>query len=251
MNTEITDNVDGRRAVELFYRPVREISGGSTAFYQSQTRLNSRKFGVMLPDTYREVAEMSPQCLSLFSLEFVQALEACAAFTERELIFSWISVYMPVWFLKERRAERNLIEQCGKFDVPTNKVCFQVSEKLLAEKESTAAEIIRNLRNRGFHFMLEDFGGDVCPMMRLADFPVDYVMLSPEVANHIGKGERSDNAVKSIIGFVSDLGCEPVADGVVSSKQAEMLYELGCAYCTGSLAGRYTAEKYIRLKNTD
>ena len=88
-------------------------------------------------------------------------------------------------------------------------------------------------------------------MMRLADFPVDYVMLSPEVANHIGKDERSDNAVKSIIGFVSDLGCEPVADGVVNSRQAEMFYAFECAYCAGSLAGNYDTERHIRRKSDD
>lgn len=162
---------------------------------------------------------------------------------ENEMNFGWLSVYMPVWFLKEKRAEIKLIEQCEKYGVPTSKMCFQLSEKLLAEKDGAAAKAIENLRNRGFHFLLEDFGGEVCPMMRLADFPVDYVLLSPEVANHIGKNERADNAVKSIIGFVSDLGCEPVADGVVSSRQAEMFYAFECAYCAGSLAGNYNTEK--------
>ena len=251
MTAEISDNL-GLRAVELYYRPIKEISNGSVAFYQSQTRLNSEKFGVLLPDAYREVSEMSPQCLSLFSLEFTQALEAIAKFIEKEKSFAWLSVYMPVWFLKEKRAELKLIEQCEKFGVPTNRLCFQLSEKLLAEKDGAAATAIDNLRKRGFHFLLEDFGGDVCPMMRLADFPVDYVMLSPEVANHIGKNERADNAVKSILGFVSDLGCEPVADGVVNSKQAEMFYAFECSYCAGSLAGNYETEKRIcRKKDND
>lgn len=249
MKAEISDNSGGVRAVELYYRAVKEISSGTAAFYQTQTRLNSEKFGVLLPDTYREVAEMSPQCLSLFSLEFTQALEACARFIEKEMSFGWLSVYMPVWFLKEKRAEMKLIEQCEKFDVPTHRICFQLSEKLLAEKDGAAASAIEKLRNRGFHFLLEDFGGEVCPMMRLADFPVDYVMLSPEVANHIGRDERADNAVKSIIGFVSDLGCEPVADGVVNSKQAEMFYAFECAYCAGSLAGNYDTEKRICRRN--
>ena len=59
LTAEISDNL-GLRAVELYYRPIKEISNGSVAFYQSQTRLNSEKFGVLLPDAYREVSEMSP-----------------------------------------------------------------------------------------------------------------------------------------------------------------------------------------------
>jgi EAL domain-containing protein (putative c-di-GMP-specific phosphodiesterase class I) len=244
-------NVDGVRAVELHYRAIREISGGNTSFYQSQTWLNSPGLGVMLPDAYREVAEMSVQCINLFALEFVQALEACNTFTERELNYGWLSVYMPIWFLKETKAEKKALEYCAKYNVPTNRVCFELSEKLLAETDGSAADAIRNMRNRGFHFMLTDFGGSACPMMRLADFNVDYVMLSPEVANYIGRDERSDSAVKSIIGFVSDMGCETVADGVVNARQAERLYEFECLYCAGPLAGKYITERYVRRRSDE
>ncbi len=244
-------NVDGVRAVELNYRVIREIASGSPAFYQSQTHLNSPKLGVLMPEAFREVAEMSAQCLSLFALELVQALDAVNTFTERELNFGWLSVYMPVWFLKEKRAEKNVLEQCEKHRIATNKICFELSDKLLAEDDGTAAAAIVNMRNRGFHFMLTDFGGNACPMMRLSNFNVDYVMLSPEVANYIGRDERSDSAVKSIIGFVDDMGCEPIADGVFNSRQAEKLHELECTYCAGSLAGKYMAERYVRQRNDD
>jgi EAL domain-containing protein (putative c-di-GMP-specific phosphodiesterase class I) len=205
----------------------------------------------MMPEAYREVAEMSPQCLTLFSLELNQVLDAIAHFMDREVPFNWVSLYMPVWFLKEKRAEKNILEQCSRAGVPMNKLCFELSEKLLNETDNIAAAAIGNMRNRGFHFMLNDFGGTSCPMMRLADFPVDYVMLSPEVADYIGRGERADSAVKSIIGFISDMGCEIIADGVSLTHQAEILYEFECTYCAGSLAGDYVAEKYVRTKDSE
>ena len=250
--SEIVDNIGGLRPIELKYRAIREISSGRTTFYQSRTHLNSPGLGVMMPEAFREVAEMSPQCLNLFTLELDQALNAILHFTEREVPYSWVSVYMPVWFLKEKRAEKNVVEYCQKIGVPTNKICFELGEKLLTDTGSEeAADTINNMRNRGFHFMLNDFGGDACPMMRLANFPVDYVMLSPEVASYIGRNERSDSAVKSTLDFVSDLGCEPIADGVSTSRQAETLYEFECSYCAGKLAGDYVIERAIRTRADD
>jgi EAL domain-containing protein (putative c-di-GMP-specific phosphodiesterase class I) len=93
--------------------------------------------------------------------------------------------------------------------------------------------------------MLSGFGGNNCPMMRLAEFRVDYVMLSPEVAYFIDRSKRADEAVKSIIGFVTDLEAEPIADGIQNSHQAETLYGFECRYCAGSLAGEYQQERYI------
>ena len=241
--------VDGLRPVEMHFRTIREISSGHTAFYQSQTRLNSPKLGVLTSDKFRDVCEMTNQASKLFELELIQSLEAGMAFTERELNFNWLSVYMPVRCLKERRLIKKIGEHCSRRQVATSRVCFELSENLLAERDGEAAAAIGVLRSYGYHFMLTNFGDDACPMMRLADFPVDYVMLSPQVTNYIGRGERADNAVRSIISFVKEIGAEPVADGVFNSKQAEAMYSFECVYCAGDLAGKYMLEKFVKRKN--
>ncbi len=251
MADTITKKVDGLRAVELNYRVIRDISSGQAAFLHSRTHLNAPKLGILTPEQFRDVAEITNQCVELFWLEFQQAIDAAITFEEREVIFQWLTVYMPVRVLLQVGIERALVERCTNMNLPTNRICFELSEHLLEETDGLAAESIRLLRNRGFHFMLSDFGGNSCPMMRLADFPVDYVMLSPEVSYYIGRGKRSDEAVRSIIGFITDLEAIPIADGVENSHQAEVLHEFDCRYCAGSLAGKYLQERYIRKKKSD
>ncbi len=248
---ETRTTVDGLRAVEMYYRPIREIATGNTAFYQSQTRLNAPELGVLMPETFRDVCEMSSQSLKLFQLELLQGIDTCEALTEREVSYGWVSVYMPVRFLKDKRASKTVSDLFLKREVPTSRICFELGENLLEETDKQVSANIVTMRNLGFHFMLTDFGGNSCPMMRLSNFAVDYVMFSPEVANFIGKGERSDNAVKSIISFVNDIGSEPITDGVVNSHQAETVYEFDCSYCAGSLSGKYIAEKDIKKRTDD
>lgn len=240
--------VDGLRAVELQYRIIREIASGQSSFYQSQTRLNSPGLGVIMPDSFREVAEITTQCISLFDLELLQLLEAHNKFVEREVPFKWLSVYAPAKYFNDKQSERNIIEYCSRYKVPTNHICFELAARVLTDSENDITDMIRRLRNRGFHFMLTGFGGDTCPMMRLSAFEVDYVMLSPEVTQYLGLGERSDSAVKSIIDFVSGLGAEAIGDAVKNAQQAETLYACGCSYCAGSLAGKYVGERYVRKR---
>lgn len=245
----LKSTVDGLRAVELNYRSIREISSGQTAFLQTRTMLNSPNLGVLSPEQYRDVAEMTNQADQLFRLELIQALEANTTFYEREVSFNWLSVYLPVRLLRETRTAKFAADYAARYQVPTSRICFELSEKLLTENDEQVPNSIQSMRNLGFHFMLTNFGGSSCPMMRLSDYPVDYVMLSPEVSNYIGRGERSDNAVKSIISFVNDIGSEPVADGVFNSHQAEMLYSFECSYCAGSLSGKYMTERYVKRKS--
>ena len=249
--TDKQTTVNGVRAIELYYRVIREISSGATAFFQSQTRLNTPGLGTLMPENYRDVAEVTNQCITLFDLELLQALEAVNTFYDRELRFDWISVYASAKYLTDPKAERNILTYCQKLEVPTNKICFALSEKILEETDGVAATTVKHLRNRGFHFMVTDFGNDTCPIMRLSSYECDYVMLSPEIISFLGKDDRSDAAVKSLIDFVSDLGAEPIADGVFSSLQAEKLYGFECRYCAGSLAGKYNAERYVRKRGEE
>ncbi|MBQ9542050.1 EAL domain-containing protein [Ruminococcus sp.] len=238
--------IGGLRAVELYFRAIRNISAGNTAFYQSQTRLNTPGLGTLMPENFRDVSEITQQCINLFELEVIQALETIKTFNERDLMFNWLSVYMPAKYLRDISAENKLVDLTEKMDVKTTQVCFSLSEKLFEESEIEVAENIKKMRNRGFHFMLTDFGSISSPIMKLSEFEVDYVMLSPEITQYLGKDERSDSAVKSLIDFVSGLGAEPIADGISNVRQAESLYEFDCEYCAGSLAGSYTAERFIR-----
>ena len=251
MKTNDNSTVNGLRAVELYYRAIRNISEGSTAFYQSQTRLNTPGLGTLMPENFRDVSEITQQCVTLFELELIQALNAIQTFEQRELMFQWVSVYMPAKYLRDIGVESRLMDITERLGVKTTQVCFALSEKLFEETEPAVADNIKKLRNRGFHFMLTDFGGISSPIMKLSEFEVDYVMLSPEITQYLGKDDRADSAVKSLIDFVSGLGAEPIADGISNIRQAESLYEFECQFCAGSLAGSYIAERYIRRRSKD
>ena len=237
--TTIPTTVGGLRAVELRYRPIRNISTGETVFYQSRTQLNTPGLGTLMPENFRDVADMSSQGTHLFLLELMQAIQTHQILVERGYIFDWLSVYMPVHYLLQIACDRNLMENCRKYELMYNRLCFMLSGKLLLEKDNIASRMIRILHGYGFHFMLMGFGTKNCPVMRLADFPVDYVMLSPELTHYLSRDHRANSITGSVVSLVNDIGAVPIADGVTASHQAEAFFEFGCSYCAGDLAGTY------------
>lgn len=245
---QLETKVGGLRAIELYFRGIREFESGDTIFYQSKTRLNTPELGTLMPETFRKVAEFSNQCVSLFDLEFTQALESIKKLLDKELYFRWLSVYMPLKYLDERGMQQRLMQILDEAEVDTNKVCFELSPDLLTMGTGSQATTIEQLRNRGFHFMVTDFGGINSPLMRLAYFPVDYVMLSSEILTYLKTEERALSAVEAIVEFSSSMGAETIADGVTKADQAEMLYGAQCHYGAGPLSGNYVMERYIRRK---
>lgn len=236
---ELQTTVGGLRAVELQYRPIREISSGRTVCWHARTQLNTPELGTLLPESFRRAAEFSGQCRKLFPLESLQAAHAVQQLMAVDTIFDWIAIHIPMRVLKDAALETVLRKTCDQYEILPGKLCVAIPPEVLTEKEGDAARAVGNLRHRGFHAMLQGFGETGCPFLELSQLPVDYVMLSPAVTGFLGKGEKPENAVKAIIDFVNNQECEPIADGVRSSAQAETLYQLGCNYCAGPLTGFY------------
>lgn len=249
---EVLDTmVGGLRAMEIFYRGIREFESGEITFLQSNTRLNTPDLGTLMPEQYRKVAELSNQCFSLLDLELTQTFENIKNLQKREYFFRWVTVYMPLQYLTTKGMQQNLMERMDESGVDTNRICFELSPNLLIAGTNEHSIAIEQLRNRGFHVMLTNFGGVNSPIMKLANFPVDYVMLSEEMIDYLKEESRSLAAVEAIVGFIEDLGADVIADGVNTSEQADMLYRSKCQYGAGNLAGKYMKERYLRKKKDE
>ena len=243
--------VGGLRAVELRYRPVREIATGRTAFFQSRTQLNTPELGTLMPEVFRDAAEFSGQSRKLFPLELLQLLEGVNAFAAKDILLDWHSVQMPLRILHDANLPEFLSTAVETAGTVPGRVCFSYPEEILSKADAEAVKTMTKLRQIGFHLLLCGFGESGCPFMRLSEIPFDFVMISPAITQYIGKGERSEQAVKAIISFVEEIGCQAIADGVRNSTHAEALYGYGCSYCAGSLAGNYTPVSEILQTDTD
>ena len=241
--------VDGVRAVELFYRPIKNTDSGRVTFLQSQTRLNSPAMGTLMPADYLPVAQLSDRCVSIFKLAFVQLLQALGKFHEREVDVDWASVFMPARFLRQTEAPRVVADYCDKFGVKYDRVCFELSSDVLDEADSTAADNVALMRRQGIHFLLTGFGTEGFKMLKTAEFKVDNIMLDGSVAQVLGKSDRYDTCVNSLLNFVFDLNAEVIADGITDDKQVKQLSGMQCLYYSGENAGKYIAERYVRNRN--
>lgn len=169
--------VDGVRAIELRYRAIRQTDTDNLSFYQSTMRFNSPNMGTLMPDRFLSVLDTTDQCISVFKLALVQLLQASTKFTERGVEFDWISLYMPVRLLQNKDCVSIVTEIFEKFKVPYHRVCFEVPTFLLDKRDDACRESMKKLRSMGCHFMISGAGGEGFPIMKLADYDVDFVML--------------------------------------------------------------------------
>lgn len=242
--------VGGLRAIELYFRAIDGIPDGVPAAYQTQMRLNAPSMGILFPDDYEKFIELHPDRASeLYSLAVVQIGDAIEYMEERDIEFDWISLYMPLSLLKKEDCKEVMLAALKKSKVQPSRICFELSEELLFETDSCAADAMEELTKEGFMFMMRNFGGDDSPVTRLAGFRPDYVILSSSLTKRAMQGERYEQSVKGIVRLASELGTKCIASDVENSEQGDKMAELGCKFCVGKYSGNFMQKKYIRKSN--
>lgn len=258
-NEVIRDNVstvNGLRAIEMRYRPIFDLFTKGTAFYQSSMRLNAPDMGVLLPERFLPVLESDDRCIPLFKLALLQTVKAADKFAGRELDFDWISVYIPLRLLRRSDCTNILTEFTGMIGAKNKKICLEIPSSVFDDDDG-CRKSIRKLRDAGFHTMITGVDETSFPLMKLADFEPEYVMLSEGITDSIGKDKRSDTCICSLITLIRDLDAEPIATGVSSAETAERFYEFECSYytgcssATGDFSGSFLQERYIRRKSPE
>lgn len=248
--------VSGLRAIEMRYRPIYDSFTKGAAFYQSNMRLNAPDMGVLLPERFMPVVESDDRCIPLFKLALLQTIKAADKFNGRELDFDWISVNIPLRLLRRSDCTNILTEFTGMVGAKNNKICLEIPSSVF-DDEDGCSKSIRKLKDAGFHTMITGVDAVSFPLMRIADFEPEYVMLDEAITASIGKDKRSDTCICSLITLIRDLDAEPIATGVASAETAEKFYEFECSYytgagsATGDFSGNFLQERFIRRKNQE
>ena len=131
-------------------------------------------------------------------------------------------------FLKDQFALHGL-----RFDA----ICFEVTETAAIANLSQARKFMREMRNLGCQFALDDFGAGASSFSYLQNLPVDYLKIDASFVTNIIRTPVKDVMVSAINQIGHAMGIKTIAEGVESQEALRRLGEIGVDYAQGSAIG--------------
>lgn len=110
-----------------------------------------------------------------------------------------------------------------RFNVPTNKICFEVTEGGLLHDLDLAIKNIQSLVDQGFCFALDDFGTGYSSLSYLQRLNVSKLKLDKSFIDHIASKRDDYILVRAITSMAHELGKKVIAKGVETKQQLELL----------------------------
>jgi|GEM_PF-2051294 len=126
-----------------------------------------------------------------------------------------------------------IIEKLDKYQIPGNKVCFEITETAAISNLTSATQLISQLQDRNCHFALDDFGSGLSSYGYLKNLPVDYLKIDGSFVKDICEDPIDFAMVKSINEIGHVMGKRTIAEFVENDAILEKLKELGVDYAQG------------------
>jgi Amt family ammonium transporter len=99
---------------------------------------------------------------------------------------------------------------------------------------AAATHFIRELRNRGCLFSLDDFGSGLSSFIFLKNLPVDFLKLDGQFMHNVTHDHIDRSMVEAIAQIGESMGIRTIAERVDSADVLARLADIGIQYAQGN-----------------
>ena len=218
---------------EVYFQPVYSVAKKSFITAEALLRLHY-KGGFIAPDEFIPVAEQNGLIVNIDELV---TRRVCEFFREYDpvntmgLISAEINL-SAMEFVYDGLPERisSIIDENG---VPPHCLLFEITETAATTEYSLLMASMRTLTERGFRFVLDDFGTGFANLSQVVRLPFFAAKMDRSMLVAKEESDDSDVVYKSSLAMFKSLGLKTVAEGVETPEQAASLLELGVDYIQG------------------
>ena len=135
--------------------------------------------------------------------------------------------------INDERFLKFVREQLDHFAVPHHTICFEVTETVAIANLDKAAYFIRELKELGCRFSLDDFGAGMSSFGYLKRLPVDFLKIDGGFVKDMANDPIDRAMVEAINSVGHVMGKQTIAEFVDSEQVIAALREIGVDYAQG------------------
>ena len=126
-----------------------------------------------------------------------------------------------------------LIGQLSGASLAEGAICFEITETAAIANLGNVVYFMRELKARGCHFALDDFGSGLSSFMYLKTLPVDYLKIDGQFIENVARDPVDRSMVEAISQVGRAMSIHTIAERVESQEVLTELARLGIGFAQG------------------
>ena len=230
------------------YQPVVDGQTGEIVSAEALVRWNSSGAEPMVPSVFVPELEDSGYITKLDTYidQTVHRFQEERYCQEKRMVP--VAVNLSRMDLMDGRMTERIFTEIQKTKVPKQYFRYEIIESACTIISTQGEEFLESLRQQGVQIFLDDFGTGVSTFETVRDYTFDALKLDMGFVKKIGKDQKSDAIVVSIIDLAHRMGMKVVAEGIENQQQSDFLRAYGCDYLQGFYYYKpMSAEEFSKL----
>jgi diguanylate cyclase (GGDEF)-like protein/PAS domain S-box-containing protein len=232
--SKLTRACDDNR-FELFFQPIVPI--GANRYEREQfelmLRLRDESGSLVAPAEFIPAAERYNVMPSIDRWVVRQALDQLVHRSGTGIKPYTIAVNLSGTSLNDERFLEYLIAELSARNLPAGAMCFEITETAAISNLANVVYFMRELKTRGCHFALDDFGSGLSSFMYLKTLPVDYLKIDGQFIENVTRDPVDRSMVEAISQVGKAMGIHTIAERVESIEVLQELGRLGIGFAQG------------------
>jgi diguanylate cyclase (GGDEF)-like protein/PAS domain S-box-containing protein len=239
-----------RRAIEndqltVVYQPIVDQVTGRAVGVEALSRWHDPEFGNVSPAVFVALAE---EMGIIDRLGDSVLREACQQFARWQVDLGGLApAYVGVNLSARQLAGPGMVETVMHTleinDMPPRRLCLELTESVFMDEIEGAVGHLRDLCDLGVRLAMDDFGTGYSSLSSLRRFPGEFLKIDRSFVAGLRTDPTAPAIVAAVVSLSEALGLSPVAEGVESSDEADLLRTLGCRFAQGYLYARPMPER--------
>jgi diguanylate cyclase (GGDEF)-like protein len=221
----------------LYYQPIIKLGNGKVEHFEALIRMQDESGKIILPDAFISAAERFGLMFQIDKWMVETVLRILRTCPDSRIFINLSGSCMRddslLEFIKTRIKDS---------EVAPGLLAFEVTETVAITDLMQVKHWMKQLKEVGCLFALDDFGIGFSSFSHLSALPTDYVKIDRSFIHSLDTNRTNRAIVQALTTVTHALGKEVIAEGVENNTVALILQELGVEYGQGYLWGLPSAE---------
>jgi len=224
--------------LELHYQPKTEIATGRLAGVEALIRWRRPGEGLIPPDEFIPLAEESDLIVAIGDWVLREACKQILAWRAKGMGDIQVAVNLSPRHFRQDKDVDAIVAVVAAAGVYPRLIEIELTETTVMDDPDRVVVLLRQLRDRGFHIAIDDFGCGYSNLGTLRKLPITTLKIDRSLVTGIELHDDSAQIVRAIIAMGHALGLDLVAEGVECEHQLAILRKFGCGIAQGFLLAR-------------
>ena len=217
---------------EVYLQPIVRADNHQIIGAEALARIRDKDGNRIMPGEFIRVAEQNGAINQMGEQIFKKTCEYIKDNDLEKMGISWINVNLsPTQFMNNSLAFKynSIIEKSG---IDVGLIHLEITEDAMVDQMVLLRQI-QAMKERGFRFVLDDYGKGYSNLDRLKDIPFINIKLDMAIVRDYCN--KPDGLLPSLVQTFKTVGFTVTAEGIETKEMADEMYKIGCDFLQGYL----------------